>query len=68
VSLSKETWELARRREEAVWTFLIQVGGVPKDQILPATAHDVSQPVAPNDTLQGRAQNRRAVISLHPSP
>jgi len=67
VSSSKETWELARRREEAVRTYLRQ-GGVPQEHILPAPAHDASHPVAPTDTPEGRAQNRRVVISLHPSP
>jgi outer membrane protein OmpA-like peptidoglycan-associated protein len=67
VSSQQGSLQLSRKRGESVANYLTQ-SGVRRDRILLATAHDASQPVAPNDTLQGRAQNRRVVISLHPSP
>jgi len=56
---------LSQRRAEAVRDFLIGEG-VPSDHIQAEGRGEMS-PVAPNTTAEGRAENRRVEISLHPS-
>lgn len=53
--------DLSERRAAAVDTFL-EGKGVPVDQMIPSGA-GMSQPVASNDTAEGRAQNRRVEIT-----
>ena len=56
--------DLSQRRAEAVKQFLVQQG-VPGDRI-EAKGLGFSQPVAPNKTAEGRANNRRVEIVLEP--
>jgi outer membrane protein OmpA-like peptidoglycan-associated protein len=49
---------LSEARASAVAEFLVNSGGVSRD-IVGARGYGESQPVAPNDTLQNKAKNRR---------
>ncbi|MFY4729049.1 OmpA family protein [Nitrospira sp. BLG_2] len=61
----KTNWELSTARATAVVRYLIDQGGVdPRN--LSAVGHADTQPVAPNDTDEGRAANRRIEIVLYP--
>ena len=53
---------LSTRRAAAVATFLVQQGVNPS--IISAKGVGDTRPVAPNDTPQGRAQNRRIEITI----
>ncbi|WP_104203149.1 OmpA family protein [Billgrantia saliphila] len=55
---------LSERRAEAVGSYLAQAG-VSRNR-LSMTGHGESQPVASNNTEEGRAQNRRVEITLTP--
>ena len=57
--------ELSQRRADAVMQYLISQG-VHQDMIA-ARGFGEQNPIAPNDTAQGRAQNRRVELSLVPS-
>jgi len=57
--------ELSQRRANAVMEYLISQG-VRQDMVV-AKGFGESNPVAPNDTPQGRAQNRRVELSLLPN-
>jgi len=54
--------ELSQRRADAVMQFLISQGVNP--ELTAAQGHGDTDPVAPNDTPAGRAQNRRVEITL----
>lgn len=54
--------DLSQKRAEAVMQFLISQG-VSRDMVS-ARGFGETNPVAPNDTMRGRAQNRRVVLSL----
>ncbi|MBV8093189.1 MAG: OmpA family protein [Acetobacteraceae bacterium] len=54
--------ELSQKRAEAVMQFLISQGVKPEN--ISAQGFGDAEPVAPNDTPQGRAQNRRVELSL----
>jgi chemotaxis protein MotB len=54
--------ELSQKRAEAVMQYLISQGVKP--ELLVAKGFGDSSPVAPNDTAQGRAQNRRVELSI----
>lgn len=58
-------WELSGARAIDVTELLIEYG-VPADRIS-AAAYADTQPVASNDTKEGRAQNRRIEIALVPN-
>jgi chemotaxis protein MotB len=53
---------LSQKRAESVMQFLISQGVKP--ELISAKGWGDAQPVAPNNTPQGRAQNRRVEISL----
>jgi chemotaxis protein MotB len=53
---------LSQKRAEAVMQFLISQGVRP-DMVV-AQGRGEADPVAPNTTAQGRAKNRRVVLSL----
>lgn len=57
-------WELAGARAASV-VRLLEEEGVPPERMV-ATSYGENQPVASNDTADGRAQNRRIEISLRP--
>ena len=54
--------ELSQKRAESVMQYLISQGV--KQDLVSAVGHGEADPVAPNDTAQGRAQNRRVEITL----
>lgn len=58
-------WELSTRRAVAVARYLIEQGMSPKR--LSAAGYADTEPVASNDTDEGRAQNRRIEIVLVPA-
>lgn len=57
-------WELAGMRAASV-VRVMQAAGVPVDQML-AVSRGEGMPIAPNDTPEGRAQNRRIDVRLRP--
>lgn len=58
-------WELSTTRAVTVLKFLVDSGvAAPR---LSATGHADTQPVAPNETAEGRQQNRRIEIVLMPN-
>ena len=58
-------WELSTARATAVVRFLQESGGL-KPERLSASGYSYYQPVASNDTVEGRSQNRRIEIILLP--
>jgi chemotaxis protein MotB len=54
--------ELSQKRADAVMQYLISQGVTP--DLVSAKGFGETNPVAPNDTAQGRAQNRRVELSL----
>jgi chemotaxis protein MotB len=56
--------ELSQKRADAVMQFLISQGVDPT--LVSAHGYGEADPVAPNDTPAGRAQNRRVELSLAP--
>lgn len=61
----KTNWELSTARATAVVRYLIDQGGV-DPRHLSAVGHADTQPVAANDTEEGRSANRRIEIVLYP--
>lgn len=59
--LYRDNYELSYKRAETVWQRLTQVGGLPSDQF-EIVACGPSQPIATNDTPEGRQANRRVDI------
>ncbi len=58
-------WELATSRATVVARFLQDQGGIDPTRLV-ATGYGQHHPVAPNDTPEGRAENRRIEIVLVP--
>ena len=54
--------ELSQKRADAVMQYLISQGVKPN--LVSAKGFGDASPVAPNDTAQGRAQNRRVELTL----
>ena len=60
-------WELSTARATTVLRYLIEQTGMnPKD--FAATGYAETRPAVPNDSDEGRAQNRRVEIVLYPEP
>jgi chemotaxis protein MotB len=57
-------WDLAAARATSV-VRLLEKNGVPKGRLVVVSLGE-NQPVAPNDTAEGRAKNRRIEIRLRP--
>jgi OOP family OmpA-OmpF porin len=57
--------DLSQRRAEAVRAYLVR-RGVPSDRIT-AQGMGASNPIADNDTAEGRADNRRVELVVQPS-
>ncbi len=55
---------LSRDRAYAVIDYLMQAGNIPPRHIVAPGAMGISNPVASNETAQGRAENRRVEIKL----
>lgn len=58
-------WELSAGRATQVVRYLQETGGI-DPKVLSATGYSEYQPVAPNDTAEGKARNRRIEIVLLP--
>lgn len=58
-------WELSAARAVKVVRFLIEEVGVPPEK-LAAVAYSEYRPIADNSTSEGRAKNRRIVVTLVP--
>ncbi|HTR49762.1 MAG TPA: OmpA family protein [Kofleriaceae bacterium] len=63
--LFPSNWELSTRRAVEVVHYLVSQGMNPK--LLAAAGYGEFDPVAPNDTVEHRAQNRRIEIVLQPN-
>ncbi|MGA2143305.1 MAG: OmpA family protein [Brevinematales bacterium] len=57
-------WELSSARANAVLRYLIEKGVKP--EMIKSTGYGKYNPVASNDTTEGRAQNRRIEVELVP--
>ena len=57
-------WALAAARASAVVT-LMAAEGIPSQQLVAVSLGD-TQPIASNDTAEGRAENRRIEVRLRP--
>jgi outer membrane protein OmpA-like peptidoglycan-associated protein len=55
---------LSKNRAEAVVAYLMQDGEVPPRHIVAPGAMGISDPVASNETSQGRSQNRRVEVTV----
>jgi len=58
-------WELAGARASGVVRFLVERKVDPKRLV--SVSHGEYEPIAPNDTPEGRQKNRRIAITLEPS-
>jgi chemotaxis protein MotB len=67
VSLYPSNWELAAARALAVLRYLAGPGQIAPDR-LSATSYGEFRPIAPNDGIAGRSQNRRADIVILYTP
>ena len=56
---------LSQKRAETVMQYMISQGVKP--QLVSARGHGEADPIAPNNTPQGRAENRRVEITVAPS-
>jgi len=54
--------ELSQKRAEAVRNYMVSQGMNPR--LVKAVGHGESNPIAANDTAQGRSQNRRVELTL----
>lgn len=63
----KSNWELSSHRAIAVLHLLIDKFNIPRKQVRAVGMAD-TQPVASNDTAEGRSKNRRAEIIIRPQP
>ncbi|MFQ5692091.1 MAG: OmpA family protein [Nitrospinota bacterium] len=63
----RDNWELSALRAASVVRYLHEVGGVDAT-LLSAVGYGPFQPVASNDTPEGRRKNRRIEIVLTPLP
>jgi chemotaxis protein MotB len=57
--------ELSQKRAETVMQYMISQGVRP--ELVAARGLGAADPIAPNDTAKGRAQNRRVEVTLAPS-
>lgn len=64
VGATNRNQALSDRRAEAVVAYLQQECDVALSRVLAPIAMGTSNPVAPNETTQGRAENRRATVKV----
>jgi len=62
----KDNWGLSMARALATANFLTDEAGIPADR-MSVSGFGATQPIADNDTPEGRQQNRRVEISLLPA-
>ncbi|GHC45803.1 OmpA family protein [Ulvibacter litoralis] len=61
----QDNWDLSAKRATAVVTILTQNGSILKDNLTAAGRGEYA-PIAPNNTSEGRAKNRRIEVILTP--
>lgn len=61
---AKYNQALSDRRAEAVVAYLRETCGVPLSRVLAPAAMGMSQPVASNESAEGRADNRRVAVKV----
>ena len=59
----RSNWDLSGARAASVADFLIERGGVPRERMVVRGMADI-KPLAPNDTREGRAKNRRIEVLI----
>ena len=59
--------KLSKERAEAIRQYLLQTYGLPPNAVV-AHGYGDTQPVAPNDTVEGREMNRRVVFKVTQKP
>lgn len=59
----RDNWELSQARALAVVRYMVDDLGFPRNRVA-ATGFGDTRPIAPNDTPDGRAQNRRIELKL----
>lgn len=59
----RSNWDLSGARAASVADFLIEKGGVPRERMVVRGMADI-KPLAPNDTREGRAKNRRIEVLI----
>ena len=64
---AKTNMELSKRRAQAVQQYLIGEYGFPARQFS-ASGYGETRPVANNETVEGRARNRRIDVIIQPEP
>ena len=57
----RSNWDLSGARAASVADFLTQNAGVPRERVVVRGMAD-TKPVAPNDSREGRAKNRRIEV------
>ena len=62
----RSNWDLSGARAASVADFLIERGGVPRERMVVRGMADI-KPLAPNDTREGRAKNRRIEVIVSPN-
>jgi outer membrane protein OmpA-like peptidoglycan-associated protein len=55
--------KLSKERAEAIRQYLLQTYGLPPNVVV-AQGYGDTQPIAPNDTVEGREKNRRVVFKV----
>jgi outer membrane protein OmpA-like peptidoglycan-associated protein len=55
--------KLSKERAESVRQYLLQTYGLPQNMVV-AQGYGEAQPIAPNDTPEGREKNRRVVFKI----
>jgi len=63
VGTPESTLTLSKERAEAVRQYLLGTYGLPP-QVVTARGYGEAQPIAPNDTPEGREKNRRVVFKV----
>jgi len=56
---------LSERRAKAVYDFLTS-NGIPASRLSGPVGYGLTRPIAPNDTREGRARNRRTELNTQP--
>ncbi len=61
----QDNWDLSTKRATAIVSILTENNRIPKDNLTAAGRGEFA-PIAPNDTAEGRAKNRRIEVILTP--
>ncbi len=67
VGSPQSNMKLSKERAEAIRHYLLQTYGLPPNVVI-AHGYGDTQPIAPNDTVEGREMNRRVVFKVTQKP